>query len=117
MMIRKADVWLVISLLGAAALLFGALYLFSPRGAEAVISIDGDEHVRLPLSRDTEYELMLDGVHTHTVVVSEGAVSVSYAACPDQICVHHAPASRSGETVVCLPYRLSVTVEEGGTHG
>jgi hypothetical protein len=115
--IRKADVWLVCSLLVAAAVLFGALYLFSPRGAEAVVSVNGDEHVRLPLSCDTEYELVLDGVHTHTIVVSEGEVSVSYAVCPDRICVHHAPVARSGETVVCLPYRVSVTVEEGGTHG
>ena len=117
MMIKKADVLLVISLLVVGAVLFGALYIFSPRGAEVVVTVNGNEHTRLSLSQDTEYKLILDGEHTHTVVISDGSVSVNYAVCPDQICVHHAPVDRSGETVVCLPYRVAITVEEGGTHG
>jgi hypothetical protein len=32
------------------------------------------------------------------------------ADCRDQICVHHIPISGSGESIICLPHKLVVTV-------
>ena len=49
----------------------------------------------------------------NTVVVKNHAVSVSYADCPDKICKNHKSISKSGETIVCLPNKVTVTVEGG----
>ena len=40
------------------------------------------------------------------------------ASCPDGICAAHKPISREGESIVCLPHRVVITVrtveDEGG---
>ena len=39
------------------------------------------------------------------------------ASCPDQICVHHNKISRNKETIVCLPDRVVITIENGEDSG
>lgn len=50
------------------------------------------------------------------VVIKDGSVYVSDASCKNQVCVKHGPITRSGETIVCLPNRLVVRIEnsDGG---
>lgn len=103
----RADLILVGSVCLSAALIALALWLFAPRGMTAVIRVDGAEITRLSLSEDTE--LTVNG--THTVTIRDGEVWVTSAPCRDRICVEHPPISREGETIVCLPYTLTVTVE------
>lgn len=106
----RADLILGGSVCLLAALLALALWLFSPRGMTAVIRVDNTEIARLDLTEDTE--LTVNG--THTVVIRDGRVWVESAPCRDQICAKHPPVSREGETIVCLPYALTVTVESEG---
>ena len=35
------------------------------------------------------------------------------ASCPDQLCVHQPAIRYHGQTIVCLPHRVSVTIEGG----
>ena len=35
------------------------------------------------------------------------------ANCPDEICVHHKPISKNGETIVCLPNKVVVVIKNG----
>ena len=112
-LMRRADVFLIGGLLLAALLVRLALTLCVPRGAEAVVTVGGVEAVRLPLSKDTEYTLVTD-FGTHMIVVRDGQVSVESAPCPDLICAHHAPVSRRGETIICLPCGVVVTVVSPG---
>ena len=44
------------------------------------------------------------------MVISDGKVRVDLADCPDGICVAHRPIFRDGESIVCLPNRVVVTV-------
>lgn len=112
-LLRRADVYLIGGLLLTSLLLWLALTLCVPRGAEAVVTVDGKEAARLPLGKNTEYALETD-FGTHKIVVRDGQVSVESAPCPDLICVHHAPVSRRGETIICLPCGVVVTVVSHG---
>ena len=112
-LMQRADIWLIGGLLLAALALWLILALCVPRGAEAVVTVGGAEVVRLPLSKDTEYALETD-FGTHMIVVRDGQVSVRSAPCPDKICVRHAPVSRRGETIICLPCGVVVTVAARG---
>lgn len=112
----KNDVLLI-----AALLILGgglALFLWSTRQAGGVVSVqvDGDTVAELPLSEDTRLVLG-EGAHTNTLVIKDGAARVVEASCPDQICVDHGAIRYEGESVVCLPHRLVVTVEGGGSNG
>lgn len=51
------------------------------------------------------------------VEISGGSVSVTKASCKNQVCVRHGKISHTGESIVCLPNRLVVTIEGGGKEG
>lgn len=108
--VRRADLILLSALLLTSLLIFAVIRLVTPRGTVAVISVDGIPTARLPLKENTTFDL--NG--THTVVVRDGKVFVESAPCRDQICVRHAPVSREGETIVCLPYHVTITVTAEG---
>jgi hypothetical protein len=36
---------------------------------------------------------------------------MEYADCPDKLCIRQGIVSRSGERIVCLPNRVSITIE------
>lgn len=96
----------ILVVLSLAALLAGR-----PSGTEdmlvAVVSVDGRELCRMPL--DEEREFVWEG--RVVVRAHEGAVRVWQADCPDQLCVRQGEISHSGQSIVCLPNRLAVTLE------
>jgi len=113
---RKNDVLLVAALLilGGALALF--LLLTRQEGGTARVQVDGETVMELPLSEDTRTVLGEDG-HSNTLVVENGAARVVEADCPDQVCVRHGAVRYAGESIVCLPHRLIVTIEGGAENG
>ena len=49
----------------------------------------------------------------NVVIIDSGSVSVSEASCKNQVCVRHGSISHPGESIVCLPNRLIVSIEGG----
>lgn len=111
---RKNDLLLLGGLLLAAAL---AWLLFRPgqAGGWAVVTVDGAETARYPL--DTDRTVTLGGEAYNVLRISDGAASIIEANCGDHTCVRMGEISREGETVVCLPHRLVVSIEGGGAPG
>lgn len=62
-----------------------------------------------------------EGTSYNLLSVSDGVVRMEAADCRDQICVHHRPVSRGGESIICLPHKLVVEIqgetEENGLDG
>lgn len=110
---RLWDVCLLTGVLLLAGGLILILHFCAEAGVEAVVTVDGEEVARLPLDTDDEITVTT-AAGIHRIAVREGQVSVVEAPCRDQICVHHLPASTAGETIVCLPCRLVVTVTAAG---
>jgi len=80
-------------------------------GAFAVVSHDGGEE-RLPLDEDRT--LTVTGPVGRTVVVVEnGSVSIRESDCPQKLCVRMGSVDQTGESLVCVPNRVVVTVEGG----
>lgn len=112
----KNDILLITSLLLAALLAWGLLRLTRVRGAEAIVTVDGETVATLPLSMDATLDVGAGEGFSNVVEVSGGRVRVSDADCPDRLCVRMGWISRDGESVVCLPHKLVVTVR-GGARG
>ena len=111
----KNDILLVLAVLLLAGILYGARLLLRRQGGEAVVTVDGTQVAVLPLNEDAELVLAgadfgLGGDDTNTVVVRDGRVCVTDANCPDKICEHQGWIEYGGESIVCLPHRLVVTV-------
>ena len=43
-------------------------------------------------------------------MIKDGEARMEWADCPDQICVDHRAVSRNGESIICLPNQVVVTV-------
>ena len=65
----------------------------------------------LPLDTDTDYIVTGTDGASNTVRIRDGRVSVCAASCPDGLCVRHRAVSRAGESIICLPNRVVVTVD------
>ncbi len=74
-----------------------------------VMVIAQHEETRLNLYTDGVYEFS-SSEGTNKVTVQDGKAWVSFADCPLQKCAQHAPISRVGEIIVCLPHQLSVEI-------
>ena len=88
-------------------------------GLTAVISVDGEEQERVDLSALAEPEervLQAGGYTLHLELTREGACMVS-SDCPTQDCVHTGTITRSGQSIVCLPARVSVVLTGGADSG
>ncbi len=83
-------------------------------GAYAEISRDGEVIAAVPLDSDGVYSYPQTGEMEFTV--SGGGITVSKSDCPDKICMETGKLCRAGDTAVCVPNRVVVTVygESGG---
>lgn len=105
------------AILIAALMLLGgvlAVFLYATRqdGGYVSVQMDGQTVMELPLDEDTQVVLG-EGEHTNTLVIQNGMAQVAEATCPDQICVRQGAVQYEGESLVCLPHKLVITVEGG----
>ena len=112
----KNDLFLVLAVLVLAAGFRLVRTATRQAGARAEVRLDGTLVMTLPLSADTSVVLG-EGEHTNTLVIQNGAAHVSAASCPDHVCVNRGEVRCDGETIVCLPNRLVVTVVGGEQSG
>ncbi len=77
--------------------------------ARAVVRINGGVVRALPL--ETDALISFDECGYNRVRVRGGAVFIEEADCPDGACMRMGPIRHTGETITCLPNRLTVTIE------
>lgn len=63
------------------------------------------------LSEGYEKTFMIqEGETYNNIYVKAGEVWIEEANCANQVCVHHAPISEVGETIVCIPHKLIIEI-------
>ncbi len=110
--LKKTDVILILSLLAVSAVLCLIFFLNKTPGGEAVVTVDGEEIMVLPLDEDIEVQVGQEETH-NIVSIHDGKVCIKDATCPDKVCVHTGEISNEGETIVCLPHKLVVSIRGG----
>lgn len=111
--------WVWAAALAAVCLVCAAAFIIMGRlntGTVAVVRLDGEEVYRVDLAKVTEsYDYELDTEFGHnTIHIEPGAISVSEADCPDQVCVRQGTITQGGVPIICMPHHLSVRIEGGG---
>lgn len=107
---KKADFILIGAVAVVAAILVLCLYVFNSGNGDFVqIEVDGVVTDTLSLSEDTVREIKTDN-GTNTLVISDGSAVMTQADCPDGICANHKPINKTGESIICLPHKVVVTV-------
>lgn len=109
--ISKADIVLFSIII---LICLGLLFIFkmnSKPGYSVRIMVDGELVETYDINQDKEYNLKTH-LGENVIVIDKGEVYVSEADCPDKICVNHAKISNVGETIICLPHKLVVEIDE-----
>ncbi len=108
----KNDILLVMALLVLGGGVWLCMRLSRREGGYVTVEVDGNVVMTRPL--DTDFEGVIgEGGHSNTLVICGGWAWVSEASCPDKVCVDRGRVRYDGETIVCLPNKLVVTVSGG----
>ncbi len=88
-------------------------YFLRPGGDEVVVMVDGRVFGTYPLDTDAEIEICTGehGEQRNLLIIKDGWAYVQEATCPDGICAAHKPITRQGESIVCLPNKVVITVQ------
>ena len=120
-------------LLAAAVLLLAvvsALWFYLPKtgGGDQltlVITVGGQEQSRTPVTQLPDGPIRIEGRGGYTLTLSpsysdlpfspEWSVRVADSDCPGQDCVHTGAITRGGQSIVCLPAQVVISLESASS--
>ncbi len=96
----------------ALAVVLALTYILMPhRGSVAAVYVNGELYEKLSLDKDTQLVIESE-FGTNTVVIENAALRIINSDCPNKQCETQS-ANRAVRSIVCLPNRLSVIIENG----
>ena len=109
--LKKRDIILIVSLLvvGIIALVIWH-FVYSVDGKYVTIEQRDNLIGIYPLNVDKEIEIEHRGEVVNKIVIEDGYCYMKEAKCPDHLCIKQGKVNKSGQTIVCLPNRVVVTV-------
>ena len=109
---NRNDVLFIAVLLLIVVLAGAAFFFLRGEGDSVTVSVDGKHYGTYPLHTDLTLSIRTgeEGDQENLLVIRDGKALVESATCPDGICAAHKPISREGESIVCLPHRVVITV-------
>lgn len=103
----RFDIILIVSLVLCSAAVFAVMLILREGGEYVEVQLDGETVGEYSLALDGEYSIR-DG--SNILVIENGEAYMSYADCPDKVCVNTGKIRYVGQTVICLPNRVTLTV-------
>lgn len=107
--LRKSDYILFFMTIIFAIVLLIVQRMTPDSHGQLIILIDGEEAASYSLN-ESDVEFTINN-GTNTIQIREGRVRMTVSNCPDQICVHHKEISKNNETIVCLPNKIVLVIE------
>ena len=110
---HRFDLILVLSLIFIALISLILITVLRTEGGYVRVEKDGALFATYSLAKDGEYPIG-DG---NTLMIEGGEAKMSWADCPDKTCVMTRPARYNGESIICLPHKITVTVTDASDDG
>ncbi len=110
---KKRNTIILLSIIVLISLLLLAvqkLHSGSMAGRTVAVSVDGRETAAYDLY--DEVDVVISGYQggSNHLVIRGGEAVITEADCPDGICTHMGPITEPGDSMVCLPHRVAVTI-------
>lgn len=107
----KRNDWILAGIIIVIAGLFIIVQSLLPTSSNASveITIDGNLYGSFTLLE----EQTIDINDSNTLIIEENTARMLDADCPDQLCVHQKAISRDGESIICLPNKVVVSIAGG----
>ncbi len=87
---------------------FAVFFALNNNNGETVeISLNGEVIYNLPLDEDRTIEI--EGIGK--VIIADSTVKLIESTCPDHLCELQGEISSAGESIICLPNKLIITIK------
>ncbi len=106
----KKDVLLIAGLVLAGLILLLVLKFTKTQGGYVEVRVGGS--VTAVYSLDEEGSYRIEGVDGgyNLLVISKGTATVTEADCPDKLCVGMGQIRYGGQSIICLPHQVVVSI-------
>ena len=105
----RNDLILIAVLVIIVAAVMGLL-LSRGNGDTVQVTVNGEFFAEYALTDTLTQEIRTGESSWNRLVIRDGQAFVEDASCPDGICAAHRPITRDGESIVCLPHGVVITV-------
>ena len=108
--------------LGTAALLLFVVVLWFSFFQEEVggavnVTVNGQLYGTYSLKKDRTVEIVIGEKTTNVLLIHDGKADMTEADCPDRLCVNQSAIRYQGESIICLPHKVTVRIEGGERSG
>lgn len=107
----RNDFILIALIVIIAVISFLAFKITQKSGVCVAVSVDGETIAEYPLNKDLKKDIITD-YGKNVLVIKNGEAYVLEADCPDKICAGHRAVSKTGESIVCLPHKLVLSISD-----
>ena len=104
---RRVDIIVIASLLLLSLLVSIFVLVLRRDGTAVEVTVDRKVVATYPLSVNATYEL---NGGTNVIVIEDGKVYMTYSDCPDHKCEKMGKKQHVGQSISCLPNKLSVKI-------
>ena len=111
--VAVVNLTVILVVLAILALSYPVLY-FATNKAGAMITVEKDGAVIGSYGLDDDRQIPIsDDAGSNLLVIEGGKAHMEEASCPDHLCIKQGEISKVGQTIVCLPNKVIVTVVSG----
>ena len=110
----RLDIIIVAAILLVSVALLLVMTLTKEEGSLVVVEINGATVATYSLEENGEYSL---NGGTNVLVIEDGKAYLNYSKCPDHTCEKTGKIQYVGQSIICLPNRIAITIKgeaEGG---
>ena len=105
------DIALILFILAIGAVILLVTNNKKEQGAYVVVMVQNNEEARYSLAKDGIYTI---NGGTNTIEIKDGKVRMLEALCPNHLCIHQGWIRFEGQSIVCLPNKVTVSVHGTG---
>lgn len=107
---KKNDWIMIAAVVAIAAVVIAFQFFGKEKGVGTVeIQVNGEIYGTYSLNEEQKVEIN----DTNELEIKDGTAEMTWADCPDQVCVHHKEISRDGESIICLPNEVVISIVGG----
>ena len=109
--LKKKEKYFILGILVLAIVLWISMSYFQKGSHQTIrITVDVEEFGTYSLAKDQIIKIN----DTNVCEIKDGSVRMTWANCPDQLCIHQRAVDENGGMIVCLPNRIVIEGEKGG---
>ena len=105
------DIILILVLILVSIVIYIGYSFLAVNGSIVRIYVNKEFYEELDLSVNQTKKISSE-YGTNIIIIKDNKVFVKSASCDNQICVNHKAISNSNESIICIPNRLVVRIEE-----